>query len=420
MSLPDREGLRHGETQGLLALYASIIDELLEREVVRSTNNPVADYAEYLTARAFGLTLVANANIGFDAIGEDDVRYQVKSRRLTAHNQSRQLGFTRGLGGEDDPFDFLVGILFEPDFRIRRAALVPVSVVRARAARVDYVNAWRFMLTENVWSLEGVRDITEAIREAAGAPVAAPAVVQTATVQAAPAPTGSPAWQQALARYREPRALRTRARGRPFTVASGADELRITPDWGTTRRMFAAEFTAAVPLIGRADRQELLKVTWNSSYLEAIVDDLRPAGAPAVHELTTLTPALLVKLGPWTDDDDRDLPRRGYGYRPGMSDVELYDSARAWWVLDPLRARSCQYAAAVVAGVIRGVWEIDHGTWRSIDGSRLGAARTRWAFDGRPVADAVAADFLGRAVPVMRPSGGHVFGSGAVVAYWPG
>ena len=50
-----------GATPGeLLALYARILDGLLARGVVRSTNNPVADYSEYLTARALNLRLVAN------------------------------------------------------------------------------------------------------------------------------------------------------------------------------------------------------------------------------------------------------------------------------------------------------------------------------------------------------------------------
>ncbi|MDQ3408201.1 MAG: hypothetical protein M3472_08640 [Chloroflexota bacterium] len=33
------------------------------------------------------------------------MRYQVKARRLTARNRSRQLGFIRGLDKEEDPFD---------------------------------------------------------------------------------------------------------------------------------------------------------------------------------------------------------------------------------------------------------------------------------------------------------------------------
>jgi hypothetical protein len=33
------------------------------------------------------------------------------------------------------------------------------------------------------------------------------------------------------------------------------------------------------------------------------------------------TPMLFVRLGPWLEDDDRDLPRRGYGYRPEMGEA---------------------------------------------------------------------------------------------------
>lgn len=136
-------------------------------------------------------------------------------------------------------------------------------------------------------------------------------------------------------------------------------------------------------------------------------------------ELTTSTPALLVRLGPWTDDDDHDLPRSGYGYRPDMSEQELYDAARAWWVLDPRRAQRYGYAAAVAGGIVRGVWEINHGSWRSIDGSRFGKASTRWAFDGGPAPEEVQREFVGRAVPRERPGGRRVFGSGSVIAYWP-
>ncbi|MFN8519595.1 MAG: hypothetical protein U0667_09490 [Chloroflexota bacterium] len=163
----------------LLALYASIIDELLDQGVVRSSNNPVADYSEYLAARAFGLALVANANLGYDAIGPDGVRYQVKARRLTKRNRSRQLGFIRGLAGPTDPFDLLVGILFDQDFTVRRAALIPVAVIRENVARVDYVNGWRFILRDGVWAMPGVVDATERIRSAVTA--SGTAAAETAT-----------------------------------------------------------------------------------------------------------------------------------------------------------------------------------------------------------------------------------------------
>lgn len=418
-----------GATPGqLLALYARIIDELLSRGVVRSTNNPVADYSEYLTARALNLTLVANANAGFDAINEDDVRYQVKARRLTARNGSRQLGFIRGLDLPDDPFDLLVGILFESDFRVHRAAIIPMEVVRARAARVEYVNGWRFMLSDAVWTLPGVEDATSAIREAAGQPAVAPAVIQSAAPVSpvkSTGPSDDPIWSLALSRYRTPATLRTLARHRPFEVRASREELVITPETGRPRRVFAAEFLKVVELLGQGSRQDLLGVTFNSSYLEAIARDLRMPAAASVAapeprpELNTRTPAVLVKLGSWTPDDDADLPRSGYGYRPDMTPRELYDAARAWWVMDPVRAAHYPYVAAVAGGLIVGVWEVNHGAWRSIDGSRHGRAAVRWAFEGQIAPPEVQQQFLGRVIPAERPDGGRVFGSGSVVAYWP-
>jgi len=270
--------------EDLLALYARIVDELIDQKVVRSSNNPVADYSEYLTARAFGLTLVANATIGFDAISADDVRYQVKTRRLTARNGSRQLGFIRGLDKEEDPFDVLVGILFNSDFTVLRAALIPIEVIRANAARVDYVNGWRFILRESVWDLPGVEDATDSIRAAVAAPVAAPDLVQVVIPRSPVVPVADPAWIGALQRYAPPRVLRTRARGRPFTVATGNDHLVITPESGRPRRVFAAEFLRVARLVGSGSREELLTVTFNVSYLEAITDDLRTAKLAAAEE----------------------------------------------------------------------------------------------------------------------------------------
>ncbi len=278
MKLPGRPDLAEAGPEDLLALYAKIIDELIDRKVVRSSNNPVADYSEYLTARAFGLTLVANANIGFDAISADDVRYQVKARRLTSRNGSRQLGFIRGLDKEEDPFDLLLGILFNSDFTVLRAALIPIEVIRANAARVDYVNGWRFILRESVWDLPGVEDASDSIRAAVAAPVAAPDLVQVAISKPPIVPVADPTWTSALGRYAPPRVLQTRARGRPFTVATGNDHLVITPETGRPRRVFAAEFLRVAQLLGSGSREELLTVTFNVSYLEAVIDDLESAG----------------------------------------------------------------------------------------------------------------------------------------------
>lgn len=165
-SLADR--LATSTTSELLALYGGILSQLRERGIVRSENSPVGDYAEHLAARAFGLTLVNNSAIGYDGVDGAGVRYQIKGRRITKWNPSRQLSAIRGLEpGLGDPFDVLAGILFDGDFIVTRAALIPISVVRLRTNRQDHVNAWRLMLTDSVWLLAGVEDVTEKVRVAA-------------------------------------------------------------------------------------------------------------------------------------------------------------------------------------------------------------------------------------------------------------
>lgn len=116
-TVAQRHALSAESAPALLALYSAIVEELHGRGLVRSTNNPVGDYAEYLTARAFGLSLAGNSSIGYDAVSDDGIRYQVKSRRLTPRNSSRQLSAIRGLESGSDPFDFLVGILFTRGLR---------------------------------------------------------------------------------------------------------------------------------------------------------------------------------------------------------------------------------------------------------------------------------------------------------------
>lgn len=139
-------------------------------------------------------------------------------------------------------------------------------------------------------------------------------------------------------------------------------------------------------------------------------------------ELTTSKTAILFKLTSWVPDADEILPRIGYGFRPHLSSGDLYDGARAWWVLSPEAGSEHVHAVAVFAGITRGAWTIDHSRWRSIKGEdarRYGRAATRWAFEGSPVAPECAAELVGRRIPSERPEGGAVFGNGAVVAYWP-
>jgi hypothetical protein len=85
------------------------------------------------------------------------VRYQVKSRRLTKGNQSRQLGALRGM--ERKGFEFLVGILFAEDFTPIRGAVIPWEVIKERSTYRPHTNSWVFHLRDEVWSLPGVVEL---------------------------------------------------------------------------------------------------------------------------------------------------------------------------------------------------------------------------------------------------------------------
>jgi hypothetical protein len=138
--------------------------------------------------------------------------------------------------------------------------------------------------------------------------------------------------------------------------------------------------------------------------------------------LDTTLQAILIKLSWWMPEEDKELPRQGFGYRVGMTPRELYDSTRAWWPINQARAASYPYAVAVHFGVTRGVWEIDQASWRAWDMRVAGRSRTRWAFEGTiPQPDVIDAFIgrVGRRVPATRTDGRALFGSGSPIAYWP-
>jgi len=140
---------------GLLRAYADVLEELRERDIVRSNNNPVADVAERLFCSMYGWEQMPRSNRGFDAQDADGTRYEVKARRITTHNASRQLGALRGL--DERPFDYLAGVIFNRNFRVVCAALVPIEYVMANSAYVGRTNSWKFILRDEVYDGEGVR-----------------------------------------------------------------------------------------------------------------------------------------------------------------------------------------------------------------------------------------------------------------------
>lgn len=158
------DNLRDKSILDLLACHAAIMEELRARGVLRSANNPTGDLAEYLFCKAFGWIQEGNSAKAFDAIGEDGARYQIKGRRIHRRNKSRQMSAIRS----PDGFDILAAVLFDDDYRVLRAALIPVLVVRERSTYVPHTNSHKFLLRDDVWDAPGVIDATDRLRATEG------------------------------------------------------------------------------------------------------------------------------------------------------------------------------------------------------------------------------------------------------------
>jgi hypothetical protein len=155
--------LKELKPQELLKLHAEVAEELRRRGIVRSANNPTGDLGEDLFCKAFGWTQSGNSNANLDAVCPAGVRYQIKARRATVHNKSRQLSAIRNLDGQH--FDFLAAVLFDENYNIVRAALVPHEVVRSRATFRPHTNSHKFILRDDVWTVPGVKDVTALLRQ---------------------------------------------------------------------------------------------------------------------------------------------------------------------------------------------------------------------------------------------------------------
>ena len=137
--------------------------ELNRRGLIRSSNNPVADYAEFLVVEALSLSRVAKSVKGHDAIDKNGMKYEIKGRRLTRRNNSRMLSAIRDL--ESGHFHYLAGVLFKEDFTFDKACLIPVEIVRTKCKYRRHTNAHILELKDHLWQDPTCVDISEKVRE---------------------------------------------------------------------------------------------------------------------------------------------------------------------------------------------------------------------------------------------------------------
>lgn len=111
----------------LLRTYANIMKELKARGIIRTFNVPSADFAEKLVAQKLGLSLEKSSKKGFDGKDKNGTRFQIKSRRITSRNRSRQLGVIRNY--DQHNFDFLITVIFDEYFNVKEMWKIPWDIV---------------------------------------------------------------------------------------------------------------------------------------------------------------------------------------------------------------------------------------------------------------------------------------------------
>lgn len=156
-----RVHLKDMEVKELLQLQASITNELINRDVVRTQNNPLGDYTEWLVAKALDLDLEANSKAGYDGISKSGVRVQIKGRRVTPKNNSRQLSAIRKYDEHD--FDELVAVIYNENFDIIEALQIPHKVVGEYASYREHVNAHILILKGPILTDPRVKCIKQAV-----------------------------------------------------------------------------------------------------------------------------------------------------------------------------------------------------------------------------------------------------------------
>ena len=150
----------------LMNMYAEILAELNARNVVRTYNSPVGDYAEWLVAEKMGLMLENNSKKGYDAYDpQTGLRYQIKSRweRGKVTTQSRELNVIRNY--HDKQFDFLVVIIFNNQFNVKEAYMIPHGTIKKYANYNKHQNGYVLIARGPVLVDESTNNITREFYE---------------------------------------------------------------------------------------------------------------------------------------------------------------------------------------------------------------------------------------------------------------
>jgi len=115
------------EAKNLLSQYSNIIRMLRELGVIRS-GKVVSDYGEYIVCKKLGLKLVDSpVNKGYDAVDDNGVKFEIKSRKATAWNKPTIFPIKKE---QLENFDFVIYVEFDDDWNIVKLLKIPSNEVR--------------------------------------------------------------------------------------------------------------------------------------------------------------------------------------------------------------------------------------------------------------------------------------------------
>ncbi len=160
--------LGDASTPALLAGYARTIAVLRARGVIRTSNAPLGDYAEWLVWRAVGGTIEPNSTKSHDVTDTFGRRLQVKARLVSSPPTAGQLQ-TSVFRSWD--FDFVVLVqLAERDYSVVRASMLPARVFeggRANTRWSQHVKGWLVMMTPAIMGHGDAIDMTDQLQSVA-------------------------------------------------------------------------------------------------------------------------------------------------------------------------------------------------------------------------------------------------------------
>ena len=147
------------EVKKLLQTHGDVIEKLVNLCVVKTRNNPIGDYTEWLVRRRMGLKEAPSNQKGFDAVDDNGNRYQIKGRR--EEGTSVQFSPIRATLNSCH-FDFLIAVAFNNDYskNLRFAVKIPHGIVeKFNKASARHVNGHLPILRDEHAKQPGVTDI---------------------------------------------------------------------------------------------------------------------------------------------------------------------------------------------------------------------------------------------------------------------